>query len=283
MRWDSDRPGLQANIEEWRQRGLSIGFVATMGGLHRGHLSLVEASAHHCDRTIVSVFVNPAQFGPNEDFAAYPRNEDRDTELSVAAGADLVWVPDVTDIYASNEQTRVVPGALANRLCGVSRPQFFGGICTVVLKLFQIIRPDVSFFGEKDYQQLLIIRKMVHDFFLPVEIIGCPIVRASDGLAMSSRNQRIPAGKRKLALHLHRCIETAQHLFAEGTRDPAEMAKQLKNDWPEGLELDYLEFRDPVDLVLVGELEPGTRLFLGAWLVEGDGQGVRLIDNAALA
>ncbi len=273
----ANRAELRSAVRQARQAGRVIGFAPTMGGLHQGHQSLIEAARRDGCFTVVSIFVNPTQFGPDEDFESYPRDADRDFRLAAEAGADLVWHPRTADLYAEDSPTMVAPGALAERLCGLSRPQFFGGICTVVLKLFNLIKPDRAYFGEKDFQQLTIIRKMVADFFMDIDVIGCPTVREPDGLAMSSRNAKLAPADRDLALTLWRRIERARAAFAEGCRDAAALARKLAADWPTELELDYMELREPRLLEKVETLTADTRLFLGAWL-----NGVRLIDNAAL-
>ncbi|CAM2006922.1 pantoate--beta-alanine ligase [Acanthopleuribacter pedis] len=264
-------------LEHQRREGNTIGFVPTMGSLHRGHQALVEASRNDGNFTVVSVFVNPAQFGPNEDFDTYPRDNDRDFELATAAGGDLVWYPDVADLYPAEAQTSVLPGDLAAKLCGVSRPQFFPGICTVVLKLLNLVRPHQTYFGEKDFQQLAIIRRMVADFYLNVDVVGCATVREDDGLAMSSRNRYLKPADRDIARTLYRTLQAAKAAFAAGERDATALKTQLTEAWPQGLELDYLAFREPEFLNEVTQLEADTRLFLGAWL-----RGIRLIDNAAV-
>ena len=276
-RIDGNRLGFQAELAEARYKGLTVGFVPTMGFLHEGHCALIRESARHNDRTVVSIFVNPTQFGPNEDLATYPRGPQGDYQKSIAAGADWVWYPEETDLYPVGWQTRVQPGELAHRLCGLSRPAFFGGICSVVLRLFNIVQPHRSYFGEKDFQQLTIIKKMVADLFLPVEVVGCPTVREPDGLAMSSRNARLKPAERHIALGLWRCLSAAREAFAAGQQDAGSLVHDLRHLWPQEIELDYLEFRDPVHLDLVSELEADTRLFLAGWL-----NGVRLIDNGAL-
>ena len=276
-RLESDQEQLKRLIAEQRKQGATIGFVPTMGYLHEGHQSLIEASHRDGHFTVVSIFVNPTQFGPNEDLDTYPRDHDRDFVLARDSGADLVWYPNREDLYATGAQTMVTPGPLAQRLCGLSRPAFFGGICTVVLKFFNLVQPDKAWFGEKDYQQLAIIRRMAQDFYLDVDVIGCATVREPDGLAKSSRNVRIKAEERDLALTLWRTITDARAAFAAGERDAASLRQRLAAAWPDGLELDYLDFRDPLDLEICTELHPESRIFLGAWL-----RGIRLIDNAAL-
>jgi len=284
------RSGIQAirqAIQREKARGQTIGFIPTMGFLHEGHLSLIRASASRGDLPIMSLFVNPTQFGPNEDLDSYPRNEERDIELATEAGAKIIWIPDTATLYPGgldDQQIKVVPGSISKRLCGASRPVFFTGICTVVLKLFNLIQPDRAYFGEKDFQQLQIIRRMVEELLLEIEIVGCPIVRESDGLAMSSRNVRIPNGKRDVALHLSRTIQKARVQYANGQRDVDALMDVLQADWPEDLELDYMECRCSTTLELVTQLDSSTRLFLGAWLKDESGtRGVRLIDNAALS
>ncbi|MDJ0842054.1 MAG: pantoate--beta-alanine ligase [Acidobacteriota bacterium] len=277
IRLQSQTDRLRAVLSELRVAGRTIGFVPTMGYLHYGHRSLIERSRDDGCFTVVSVFVNPAQFGPDEDLDTYPADHDRDFELSVASGADLVWYPERTDLYPPESQTMVKPGALADRLCGVSRPQFFPGICSVVLRFFNLIKPDRAYFGEKDFQQLAIIKRMAADFYLDVDVIGCPLQREADGLAMSSRNARLAPEDRDLALTLYRTITEARTAYAKGERDAEALRTKLKEGWPQGIELDYLDFREPVLLEEVATLAADTRIFLGAWL-----NGVRLIDNDAL-
>lgn len=273
----SEPDDLQERVRQARLDHRTIGFVPTMGALHEGHLSLVRASKSAGHFTLVSIFVNPAQFGPNEDFETYPRDAEADIQLARAAGADLCWLPHTQHLYPSGSETRVQPGPLAQRLCGLSRPAFFPGILTVVLKLFNLVRPDQAFFGEKDFQQLAIIRRMARDFFLPLEVVGCATVREADGLAMSSRNLGIRDQDRPAALALYRAIQVARDYYSHGGRQADELKRHILSQWPNSVELDYLEFRDPVDLELVDPLEGDTRIFIGAWLA-----GVRLIDNASL-
>lgn len=278
IRLDSNIKRLKLLLAEGQAAGTSIGFVATMGSLHCGHQSLIDASRRQGLFTVVSIFVNPTQFGPNEDLDAYPRDPAGDMAACEAAGADLIWFPDVSDLFPDTAQTTVAPSALAQRLCGISRPAFFGGICTVVLKLFNLIKPSFAFFGEKDYQQLAIIRQMVNDFYLDVEVIGVPTMRETDGLAMSSRNARLNPSQRKIALNLWRMLCLARSAFADGDRNAEQVRNRLLDTWPDGLTLDYLEFRDPIQLEPVAVLSADTRILLGAWL-----DGIRLIDNIALA
>ncbi|MEA1932827.1 MAG: pantoate--beta-alanine ligase [Thermodesulfobacteriota bacterium] len=269
---------LREIVNQQRGRNRTIGFVPTMGFLHKGHQSLIKASRDHGNFTVVSVFVNPTQFGPNEDFKTYPRDSERDFELCKAAGGDFVWFPEVNDVYPKGSDTTVIPGALAGCLCGASRPRFLSGVLTVVLKLFNIIRPDRAYFGEKDFQQLVVIRRMTADFFMDIDVKGCPTVREPDGLAMSSRNVRLKSEKeRDLALTLYRIILKAREAFGNGGRDAAALKESLMSLWPFDITLDYLDFRNPISLEEESVLALDTRIFLGAWL-----NGIRLIDNSPL-
>lgn len=278
QRLHSDIAGLRTLLHQQRAMNRTIGFVPTMGFLHQGHQSLITQSREAGNFTVVSIFVNPTQFGPNEDFESYPRDPERDFQLAIDAGADIVWFPEVTDLYPKSAQTFVTPGDLAKRLCGVSRPQFFGGICTVVLKFFNIIAPDKAYFGEKDYQQLAIVRRMAADFYMDLEVVGGATVRDENGLALSSRNAKLNDAQYQRALWLSKSIAAARAAYARGERDPQTVLEHLKTSCPaDGIDIDYLEFRDPVDLELVETLADDSRLFIGCWL-----DGVRLIDNAQI-
>ncbi len=254
--------------------GKRIGFVPTMGNLHRGHLSLIEEARKHCDATVASIFVNPTQFGPEEDYEAYPRTFETDLEALASVGCDLVWAPPVETMYPLEQPFMLrVPESLSDRLCGRSRPGHFDGVATVVLRLFSQVQPDVAVFGEKDFQQLLILRQMAHDFSLPVALVGAPIVREEDGLAMSSRNGYLDDRQRAIAPALSRVLrETADGLIAgeDFERLKKRALAQLQSA---GFRPDYLEWRSAEDL---GEPKPHTpsRVFAAAWL----GQA-RLIDN----
>jgi len=278
VRLYSNVSDLREVVKQQRGRNRTIGFVPTMGFFHKGHQSLIKASRDHGNFTVVSVFVNPTQFGPNEDFKTYPRDSERDLELCKAAGGDIVWFPQVNDVYPEGSDTTVIPGALADCLCGASRPRFLSGVLTVVLKLFNIVRPDRAYFGEKDFQQLVVIRRMTSDFFMDIDVKGCPTVREPDGLAMSSRNVRLKSEKeRDLALTLYRIILKAREAFGNGERDATALKESLMSLRPFDITLDYLDFRNPISLEEESVLVPDTRIFLGAWL-----NGVRLIDNGPL-
>lgn len=265
---------LRSRIDRWRDAGERIGFVPTMGNLHAGHLALVEAARRLGDRTVVSIFVNPAQFGPGEDYEAYPRTREADLDALDQAGCDLVWMPSVAEMYPLTDPFRVtVPDALADCLCGRSRPGHFDGVATVVIRLFNQVAPDVAVFGEKDYQQLLIVRRMVRDLALPVVIDGVETMRESDGLAMSSRNGYLDADERRAAPNLYRVLtEIAEGLRAGEDFDTLRRQGQERLE-AHGFEPEYLEWRSAENL---GEPIAGrpSRLFAAARL----GQA-RLIDN----
>src|SRR5438270_10045247 len=209
-----------------RSQSKRFGLVPTMGALHEGHLSLVRAAKGQCQVTAVSLFVNPIQFGPNEDLAKYPRNFERDRELLEEEGVDLLFAPDVEEMYPAIALTYVSVEGLSEKLCGRSRPGHFRGVTTVVSKLFNIVEPDVAFFGQKDAAQVTIIRRMVRDLNIPVEIVVCPIVREPDGLAMSSRNVYLSPHERKQALVLHRALEAVEDAFGDELRNPVKL-KQI--------------------------------------------------------
>jgi pantoate--beta-alanine ligase len=212
---------MQHQAIAWKQQGLKIALVPTMGCLHAGHLSLMRKAAQAADRVIVSLFVNPMQFGPNEDFAAYPRQFQIDCELAETEGVNLIFAPDAKEMYPEGFQTTVSVKTLSRGMCGADRPGHFDGVATVVGKLLQLTLPDIAIFGEKDFQQLAIIRQMVRDLHFPVTIIGAPIVREADGLAMSSRNKYLQGEMRSQALCLSRSIRAAQEIVAQAQQDVA--------------------------------------------------------------
>jgi pantoate--beta-alanine ligase len=212
---------VREHVRRWRREGRRIAFVPTMGNLHAGHVSLIEAARRHGDRFVASIFVNPMQFGPNEDFAHYPRTPTQDEKMLAEAGCHLMFMPDVAEMYPNGSEhgTRVEVPELSNTLCGEFRPGHFAGVATVVAKLFHIVEPDVAVFGEKDFQQLTIIRRMVADLCMPVEIVAAPTVRDTDGLAMSSRNQYLTADERARAPILHRTLLEAVRRLKQGDND----------------------------------------------------------------
>ena len=236
---------VREQVKEWRAEGLSVGLVPTMGFLHEGHKSLIDRAAADNDRTVVSIFVNPMQFGPKEDLANYPRDLEADSRLCEAAGADLIFNPEPEEMYGSGFCSFVDMTGPTAELCGKSRPIHFRGVCTVVSKLFNIVMPDRAYFGQKDAQQLAVIKRMVADLNIPVEIIGCPIVREADGLAKSSRNTYLNEEERKAALILSKTIFMGQELVKNGLTDAAELVRKMK----ENIETEPLAEIDYVDVV----------------------------------
>lgn len=250
-----------------------------MGFLHDGHFSLLKLGREKCDDLVLSIFVNPAQFGPNEDLDSYPRNLEQDLALAEKAGVDAVFIPDDSTLYQENYQTYVELERLPNHLCGLSRPVFFKGIATVVTQLFNIVKPHVAVFGEKDFQQLAVIRQMVKDLKFDIEIVGGPIIREKDGLAMSSRNAYLKDEQREAALSLSRVLAKARDMVAEGERQTAliqKMARDLFGEFP-NIEIDYIELCDPVTIDEVAQIEGDTLMALAVNL-----EGIRLIDNCVL-
>jgi pantoate--beta-alanine ligase len=238
---------LRERLQQWRREGQRIAFVPTMGNLHAGHGSLVKAARARADRVVVSVFVNPLQFGPNEDFAAYPRTPDEDRVLLTSLQVDLLFLPEVQDIYPRGQETTArvqVPG-LEDILCGAFRPGHFMGVATVVTKLLNLVQPDVALFGEKDFQQLMIIRRAATDLCMPVEIVGVPTTREPDGLAMSSRNRYLSAEQRAVAPRIYAALERARVAIESGRRDYGDLEREgLQTLRDAGFRPDYFEIRD---------------------------------------
>lgn len=265
-------------LSEARCDGATLGFVPTMGALHEGHLSLVRASRARTSATAVSLFVNPTQFSPDEDLSAYPRDIDRDLELLAAEGVDFVFTPSVIEMYADDASVAVDPGRLAARWEGESRPHHFGGVATVVTKLLNIVGPDVAFFGEKDYQQLKVVERVVAELDMPVAIVGCPIVRESDGLAMSSRNVHLSAEERVQATALSQALDAACEAVAWGECDAAALEATMSQrlDLPL-VSTEYAVVVDAESLEPVETIAQPARALIAA--VAGT---TRLIDNAAL-
>jgi pantoate--beta-alanine ligase len=262
-----------------RVGGARLGLVPTMGALHEGHLSLVRAARKSSDIVAASIFVNPTQFGPSEDFSKYPRNLENDSALLEREGVDLVFTPSAEEMYPEGAVTWVIVEGLSERLCGKSRPGHFRGVTTVVSKLFHIVEPDVAYFGQKDAAQIAIIRRMVRDLNVPVTIEVCPIVRESDGLAMSSRNAYLNPDERKSALVLNRSLTELQKIFEAGERDSAELIAAAKHEFAteSGAQLDYFEIVDPDTL----EAQPliTKRVLVAVAAIVGK---TRLIDNILL-
>ena len=262
-----------------RAAGRRIGFVPTMGFLHDGHLSLVRTARQECATVVMSIFVNPKQFGPQEDFATYPRAMERDLGMAADAGVDAVFTPTVDEMYPPGFNTEVIVHALTDALCGASRPGHFQGVTTVVAKLFNIVGPDRAYFGQKDYQQVKVIQKMAADLRLPVEVIMCPTVREVDGLAMSSRNAYLTPAERQAALVLRRALHLAAERMAQGERQGNRLAATLREFIAtEPLaRIDYVAVCDPETLREVEALPPTILVALAVYI----GQ-TRLIDNALL-
>jgi pantoate--beta-alanine ligase len=271
-------PELRAQISEWRSNKQSIALVPTMGNLHAGHLSLVEQALSVAERVVVSIFVNPLQFGVGEDYQTYPRTFEADCEKLEQIGTDLLFTPSVTDIYpAGMEATSyvTVPG-LSNVLCGASRPGHFRGVATVVNILFNIVQPDKALFGQKDYQQLVIIKRMVADLFMPIEIIGVPIVREADGLAMSSRNQYLSnAEQRAIAPRLFETIDNIRIQIQSGERNYTLLENEAMQRLADaGFKPDYVAVRQAQTLDLPTAADKDLVILAAAWLGKA-----RLIDN----
>jgi pantoate--beta-alanine ligase len=270
---------MQARADEWRRGGRRIALVPTMGFLHAGHLSLVRLARGMADKVVVSIFVNPTQFGPGEDLDAYPRDLERDRRLLAAEGVDALFLPSAAEMYPEGYQTRVTLDRLPRHLCGVSRPVHFGGVATVVAKLMHIAKPHLAVFGEKDYQQLLVVRRMVRDLNLDVEIVGAPTVREADGLAMSSRNAYLGEGQRPAALTLSRALDHARRQVAAGERQAAAViaaAETIIRSEAEAI-IDYVKICDPETLEDVSVIDRPVRMALAVKVGRS-----RLIDNMAL-
>jgi len=270
---------MRSASREARRERKRLGFVPTMGALHEGHLSLMRAAKAKCDVVAVSIFVNPLQFGAGEDLAKYPRTFERDTSLLEKESIDILFAPTPEEMYPAGAITYVTVEGLSDKLCGRSRPGHFRGVTTVVAKLFNIVEPDLAFFGQKDAAQATIIRRMVRDLNLPVEIAVCPIVREPDGLAMSSRNAYLSPQERKSVLILHRALSEVKSRFDQGERNAANLikrGKQLIAQEP-AVRLEYFEIVDPAALDPIGELTKSVLVAVAAFV-----GNTRLIDNILL-
>ncbi|SRR5579859_695905 len=266
---------LRVQVAQWRKAGLRVAFVPTMGALHEGHLSLVKAGLAEADRVVVSIFVNPTQFGPNEDFAAYPRTEEADVAKLEGAGAHAVYAPSVEEMYPAGAATTVHVAGVSDGLCGTFRPGHFDGVATVVSKLLNQAQPEIALFGEKDFQQLQVIRRLVKDLDIPVAVRGVPTLREADGLAMSSRNAYLSPEERATAPALHRALsEAAAKLQAGAEADPV-LQDGIAAILAAGFgSVDYLELRAAEDLLPLARLDRPARLIVAARLGRA-----RLIDN----
>ncbi len=274
-----DLDALRAQAAAWRKSGETIALVPTMGALHEGHLDLVRLAKSKCSRVVVSIFVNPAQFAPHEDFDRYPRDEAGDLAKLKSVGCDRVWSPDRGLMYPRGFATRIVPAGAAEGLESDFRPHFFGGVATVCCKLFTQVAPDIAVFGEKDFQQLAVVRQMVRDLDLPLQIVALPTVREADGLAMSSRNAYLSAPERAVAPTLFRVISQVAEAAASGDVIAAAIAGGKAELEAAGFKVDYLDVRDAKTLApLTGDPEGPLRVLVAAWLGK-----TRLIDNIGVA
>lgn len=267
---------VRKQVSKWKKEGLTVGFVPTMGYLHEGHGSLMEKAVQECDKVVVSVFLNPIQFGPTEDLEAYPRDFQRDCKLCESKGVDLVFHPENEEMYAPDFCTYVDMNGLTSNLCGKTRPTHFRGVCTVVSKLFNIVTPDKAYFGQKDAQQLAVIRRMVRDLSIDVQIIGCPIVREADGLAKSSRNTYLNGEERKAALILSKTVKLGQALIKNGEKNADIVIRKMKeNIETEPLaKIDYVQAVDGITMEDVKEITDGVLVAMAVYIGK-----TRLIDN----
>lgn len=263
-------------VKQWKKEGLNIGFVPTMGYLHEGHESLIQRSVKENDKTIVSIFVNPTQFGPNEDLESYPRDLEKDKEICNKNNVDIIFSPSTNEMYYEDFATFVSVDGLTEGLCGKSRPNHFRGVCTVVSKLFNIVKADKAYFGEKDAQQLAIIKRVVRDLNIDIEIIGCPIVREEDGLAKSSRNTYLSNEERKAAVVLNRSLSIAKKALENGERKASRIKDLISDEIlkEELAKIDYIEVVDSLDLKQVTNIEKDILVAIAVFIGK-----TRLIDN----
>ena len=266
---------VRTQVKEWRKEGLTVGFVPTMGYLHEGHASLMDAASEN-DKVVVSIFVNPMQFGPNEDLASYPRDLEHDAKVCEEHGVDLIFHPTPEEMYGENFYSYVDMNVLTEELCGLSRPVHFRGVCTVVTKLFNIVTPDRAYFGQKDAQQLAIIKRMVKDLNQPLQIIGCPIVREEDGLAKSSRNTYLSAEERKAALVLSRSIFLGKEMVETGERDAKKVLAAMTAEIEKEplAKIDYVKMVDLETMQQIDTIEGGILTAIAVYIGK-----TRLIDN----
>ena len=267
---------VREQVKAWKKEGLSVGLVPTMGYLHEGHASLMKKAVEENDRVVASVFVNPTQFGPTEDLESYPRDFDKDCALCESIGVNLVFHPEPEEMYAPDFCTWVDMDVLSKTLCGKSRPIHFRGVCTVVSKLFNIVTPDRAYFGQKDAQQLAIIRRMVRDVNMDIEIVGCPIVREEDGLAKSSRNTYLNEEERAAALILSKAVFLGQKMAADGETDTAVIKKAMieKIESEPLAKIDYVEIVDGLSMQPVDKIEGSILAAMAVYIGK-----TRLIDN----
>ena len=267
---------VRATVKEWKAKGLKVGFVPTMGYLHEGHESLIRKASEENDRVVVSIFVNPIQFGPKEDLSTYPRDLERDSKVCESAGADIIFHPENEEMYFKDFSTFVDMNGLTAELCGKSRPTHFRGVCTVVTKLFNIVAPDRAYFGEKDAQQLAVIKRMVRDLNIDIEIIGCPIVREKDGLAKSSRNTYLSVEERNAATILNKSLTLAKEKIQAGERDSEIIIKLIEEviNSEKLARIDYIEVVDSLSMEKVERIEKAVLVAIAVFIGK-----TRLIDN----
>lgn len=267
-------------VKEWKKNGESVGFVPTMGYLHEGHGSLITKARENNDKVVVSIFVNPLQFGPSEDLESYPRDLEKDSKFCESLGADLIFHPEPEEMYHDDFSSYVDMSVLTEELCGLSRPVHFRGVCTVVSKLFNIVQPDNAYFGEKDAQQLAIIKHMVQDLNMDVNVVGCPIVREEDGLAKSSRNTYLSTEERQAALILSKTIELAKKLIAEGEKDAdVVVAKMKANIETEPMaKIDYVKAVNGLTMQQQKEIKAPMLIAMAVYIGK-----TRLIDNTIIS
>jgi pantoate--beta-alanine ligase len=271
---------LQNMLHEWQVTRQTVALVPTMGAIHAGHLQLVAEAKKNASKIVVSIFVNPTQFGPNEDFANYPRTLERDIQLLAQAGVDLVWSPSAIEMYPEGFATSIHVAGLREALCGAFRPGHFDGVATVVAKLFMQIRPDIALFGEKDYQQLMLIKRLVKDLNMNIEVLGVPTLRERDGLALSSRNQYLDADERKIAPKLYAILQQTSNHIRSGADVKDMLGLAEKEIIAAGFtKIDYIELREEESLMpVVNFSEETARLLSAVWLGK-----TRLIDNVRVA
>ena len=270
---------LQTLIEREKKKGKIIGLVPTMGYLHSGHISLIKRAKKDCGIVVVSIYVNPTQFGPGEDYQRYPRDLERDKKLAKEAGTDILFVPSDEEIYPDSFHTYIQVEELSGRLCGVSRPIHFRGVATIVAKLFNIVKPTKAYFGWKDAQQLIILKKMVKDLNMDVEVVGLPTVREKDGLAISSRNKYLSKQERKIAPILYQALVKAKKMVNSGENNSARVLQQAKDliKKKKGVKIDYLKAVNLTDLKDAKKIKKNTLIAIAAWIGK-----TRLIDNVII-
>jgi pantoate--beta-alanine ligase len=276
MKIESTVNAVRTQVKEWKKQGLTVGLVPTMGYLHEGHASLIKAARANNDKVVVSIFVNPMQFGPTEDLASYPRDLDKDSALCESLGVDIIFHPEPSEMYHEGFSSYVDMSVLTEELCGLSRPVHFRGVCTVVNKLFNIVQPDRAYFGQKDAQQLAVIRHMVDDLNMDIEIVGCPIIREDDGLAKSSRNTYLSAEERQAALILSKSIKLGQEMVQKGETDTAKIVtamKELISTEPLA-RIDYVKAVDGLTMQQISEVKRPMLVAIAVFIGK-----TRLIDN----